>query len=942
MKQIPDQNLKELLMGTLNPNETVRVQAEKGLAQIEKNPEALFYIRDVLMNDSAPSIQQISSLYLVNVLRRNWKCPELVCVVRDFESRILDFLLIELRFPRQAFCKILGLILDNSSSETVNGLVDRSATSLGSSNDSEVQGALLLYEALFKSEELRYNMDDVLGTLYNNHGPLFLQKFTEMISKRNFQNAKMFMKIIARTYSHYTLPSFVSQLSIFSTFFDIAINITAIPNEEGKSSELFFGKFKKWAYFFLLKVANKGLKKYFKNPEFIEFIRNEPVLSRIILAFNRTIEEYTLGTVPHPTILLHTCDFFIIISNCKFTRDIIRNNVMRIVGSFILPIQSYNGEVTDNFEYDEDKYLSERYNYVSFNLRTASTSLFSEIIQVDKEVRNNVICSLREYLDCRSDSNYIAYKYGIIGMLANIHNYLASTLGKDNFVLFIENYILPELYSPHPFLVSQALHFLALCEDVSIPVNSSLQALKRVTELLGARHPVISVEATLAMGFFLRNNEISSAVSTLIPSLLEKVLVYSKQYFLDTLTNLMDTIIEVYSDEISVYAPQFADTLCKSAMNNLNSEDDNKIATVSGFLTTVEKLVMSAEDHPEIVRKIYESAFEVIYRIFENSIEDFYQEAFDLLNTFLFTLKAVDDKIFILFEKALTINSEDMTLYTREVSDFIDNCLSYGQDAFLNWNTLNLIVNSIFIFIKMDSHEETEIYDEEYKAGCRIIDSLMLNSGQRVVTLREGIINDLITLLVKNYKHVAESEEYLDLYSLESMMNCFFIEPQAVFTAMGNFSSQFIMESIRKYKKFSRVHDKKVFILFIGQLFKMWGGLEINYELLNEAFVEVFCSLPGAIHSRNKQRMELERDENNENNENTEDTSSYEESVPDSLEEDLWFETVLDKFDAYEFVRRMLHQPVPQSVGETAISRMTAEQVKRIQVVLSTKQEEQK
>lgn len=923
-----DQKLKKLLLDTLNPNELVRNTAEQQLGSMEKDPNLLMHILNVLMQDPQPTIQQISSLYIVNVLRKNWKSPEIASVVRELGSSIHRLLMVGARFPKQAYREILGLILDNSDDAARSALIERSVMCLQSSNDAEVHAALSIYEGLFKSDTLRYNMDEVLALLFNNHGQLFKDKFSEAIAKRNYQNAKMFMKVIARSYCYYSLPEHLMETTTFSDYFTLALSITAIPNENERTFGPFFGKFKKWAYFFLFKSTSKGLKKYFKSDNLIGFISSDATLSSLFTAFSAVIKEHALGTVPHPKIAILTCDFFSLIASNRTTKHTMKLTTMNMVGSFILPVQSYNDEIRNNFEYDTDNYLWERYNFVSVNLRTGTANLFTELMNIDKDTRREIVCNLREYLNRTTDPNQ---KYGVLGLFAISQKHMLSVLGKEAFSSFVETQVLSELYSPHQFMISQALYFLSLSDEVELSSTASMTTLKYVAETINSQHSVLSVEACLAMQYFLNNDNMRNSVEALVPALLERVLLFSKRHYLDSLNSLMDTIIDQFSEQVAAYAPVFAKALCENTLALFTKDDDNKVAAISGCLTTIEKLVMSADEKVEIVQKIYKTASGVIYTIFTTELEDFYQEAFDLMNTFLFSLQAVDQGMMDIFDKALSAKPDELSLYPREISDFIDNFLSYGRDGVVNPVSLLKIYGAVDIFIKSEDQGE-DIYDEDFEAGCKIIDSLMLNAGAATHSLNCELIPMFIRKIVVNYKNFMDDTRYLDVYALESIMNCFLIAPAEVLRTMQNFLPVFFSETIKKHKKFKRVHDKKVYLLFIGQLFRLEATLDVDYMGLNEAFVDVFCSLPTAIRHRNKLRADDKYEEDYDDSQ----------SIDESLEEDIWFETILDNFDAYDYTRNMLQQPLSQSIGQLAISKMTVAQVERIQAVLQEKQEQQK
>lgn len=207
--------------------------------------------------------------------------------------------------------------------------------------------------------------------------------------------------------------------------------------------------------------------------------------------------------------------------------------------------------------------------------------------------------------------------------------------------------------------------------------------------------------------------------------------------------------------------------------------------------------------------------------------------------------------------------------------------------------------------------------------------------------------------MVNNYAK-AKDTSHLDVLSLQVIMNCFANAPGLVLSTLGGFLPTFFTEVVKKHGKFKRVLDKKVFILFIGQLYDYANGMTllecqstVKHEDFNNAFVNVLETLPEAITKRNKLKDSEENDvEDDDEEENICDfdgsdyTDEYEDQ--DYFYEDIYFETDLDKFDAYDYARKILTSPRQDSLGAIAISKMSSQQVSKIQAILSVKQEQQK
>ena len=766
--------------------------------------------------------------------------------------------------------------------------------------------------------------------MFNQLGTSFTNKFTELLASKKYSSAAMCMKIVSKAYSNYSLPDFLVRIEVFSGFFQLATEIFKIKE---KNSESLF-KIQKWAAYFLYKSAHKGLKKYFKNNELVSFVRSEQTTTVLYSTFSNLLTEYLNGTSFDEKIPITIANFFTLFASNKLTRHYIKKNYMFLISSFIIPEQGYDEDTKEAFEYDHEDYLRERYNYYSNDLKIETSELFEEILHSDKEVEGTVIASLQSFLDNKTDDSNASVRYAIIGLLASTQKNLIKQLSHEGFYFFVKKYIFTDLNSSYPFLISQALYFLSLTESFESDDHSVVDALSKIVSLTNGDHPILAVEACLALNCFFYNEKVRAMFKPIIASLFEKVLVFTKKYFIESLSTLSDSIIDCYTDDISAYAPIFVQSICSSFMEHIDEDKDENVPVISGYLSTIEKLIMSADDKPEIISSIYASTYNIIYFVFEKQKYDFFQECFDLMNSFLFVLRKIDQSMFNIFNITLTNDKEELSLYPREIGDFIDNFLTFGKDSMINAKTVELIYNIIDMFIPENS-AELEVYDEDFEAGCRIIDSLMLNSGTAAVAANPNLIPAILHKIISNYDFAA-SYDVLPLFALESIMNCFIVSPEVTLTNLASFTETFFIQ-IEVFKKlFKRVYDKKLFILFTGILFKVDKALPMSFESYSSTFVEILTSLPDAIKKRSKLQ---ERAENSDYSEEDEEISDYSAS---DISEDIYFVTILDAFDAFEYSRNMLSNIQPNTIGQKILSAMNQNHISEIKNVLEASQAAQK
>lgn len=915
-----DQSIKQLFLQTLSPHESIRNGAEKQLKEYEASEDFINYVRNVLMKNTAErNVQQIASLYFMNTITKNWKLSEMVRIVKDLQDNILNYLKTDDKNIKNAYLRILNHILENSEKEDFENLFKNSEGFLKSSDFLDNKVAFLLYEETFKNDKVKFGLESSLFIVFDNFGQLYSMKFSEYLNKGEYGLVGLAFKILSKTYSQHSLPEFLKSVDVYNNYLNIALYVICLDPQSGES----FMKMQRWTAYFVYKTVNKGVKKYFMNHDLVAFIRNENILTSVYSAFTTLLTNYLKGLKYHSKVPVICADFFSLFASSKYTKLYVKSNYTFLIKDFILPTQAYDEDIKERFEYYEDDYLRMRYNYNGYELRDSTSELFEDIIRLDKNIEIEVVNSLILFLNQNSDEKSLCMRFGIIGLLANVQKSLISVLKDVGYHSFIKNYIFEDLKSKHLFLVSQALYFLSLSESIEISDESLINALNLIVGLISGENKILAVEACLALNVFFYNVSLKNSFKPIIAKIFEQVLIFSKIYFLESLSSLMDSIIDCFTEEITFYAPTFVDSLCSGFLEAVDAseKDNDKFSALSGSLTTIEKLIITASDKPEIVDLIYKTASKIVFYIFKYQKTDYYQEGFDIMNSFLFVLQNINESMFEIFNLILSSDKEELIVYPKELGDLVDNYLSYGKDKLVTAYSLNLIFGMIDVFMPL-YNDSSDIYDEDYETSCRIIDSLMLNGGAKANSIDPTIIPTIVNKIVSNYNFISDIP-CLCLFSIESLMNCYIVSPESCFLALGSFVPRFFDEIVVLKEKFTRVYDKKLFILFFGTFFKQPESIPLNYPLLVDAFVEVLNSLPAAIFKRNKLKQEAENDEDYE--------SDY---TAETLPEDIYFETILDNFDAFGFTQDKLSNIIPKSFGGAFISNMSSDQVSKVKSIL--------
>jgi hypothetical protein len=144
--------------------------------------------------------------------------------------------------------------------------------------------------------------------------------------------------------------------------------------------------------------------------------------------------------------------------------------------------------------------------------------------------------------------------------------------------------------------------------------------------------------------------------------------------------------------------------------------------------------------------------------------------------------------------------------------------------------------------------------------------------------------------------------------------------------------------------RFVRVHDKKIGILFVGELMKLPESSlekEVKVENLIGFFISVLSSLPKAIEKRNKMKLEEDREESEVESESSEYTENADDVYGDDLEEDIYFETPLDCFDPFGYIYGVLSSSLQGSYGGKMVNFMDESQKNRVSGIISVEQPKQ-
>lgn len=933
--------IKEIFKNSLNPRPEIRSASEKKLSVLQKDYNFLLSLPYSLMKDSDIIIKKTSSIFFKNAVINEWNYKEFEETKKILILKLLEFFTRADEVNIVAFNGILVHFLNNEPVEETNKFITTSALMIKSNDMLQFKIGLEVLLQIWNADKIKYQLENILQIIYKTSGQELMSSLHVLINKKEYKLSYEILKFIAKSYNYYSIPDFLVRIDVFSYTVNLVLQILKIEN----CSDICTMLCKKWAAIFLYKACNKSIKKFYKNSELSDFIVDN---TRFEYIYNVFLYQLKMDCSDSFSISLQTStvEFLTLCASDKNAYKFMEKDIIFLISEYILPLHNLSENEEDDFENDPEKYLREKYHFFSNNLRNESGTLFCEIV---KNLKHNtqgmnwlyqfLFQKLNTYKNNQTPEN-AKITYGIYFLISNITHSLFK-FSKKEFERILNEYVFYDLKNSSIILKSQACYLLSYIEENITFDRNIVEALDATVCLIRERHPILSVDSTLAMNFFISIPDIKIYFKKYIGEVIQSILTLSGSYDIEPLTYLLDNIMETFLNEVTEFAPSLVSSLGNLILSHLTSdqsESEDRIMVVSGFLRSVETIVSSVDKSKVLFRDLYQNFYNVLYYIFSERKDNFYQEALDITNNFLYSFDSIDTSMWHLLSLIIGLPKDDIVLYPTEISEIIDNLVCSGKDTVLDNNIYLKLLSIIKIYC---TEIEDTIYDDDFIAGCSVIETLLLNVGDKLFSTYPDNLDIFIKIITENIVKL-EDDSTAIVYGLEVIMNCFYLRPLETLHLLKlyQFSDIFFNFIYKKRKEFCRVHDKKICVRFIGRLLSL-NQADINnlidYKKLSKFFTSVFCSLPAAIEARNK--LIDSKDDKKDVSDEYNDEASEEEY--NDLEEDIYFTTILDNFDPYSYIFNILSNNTNGKVAELIMSSLNKEQYEAINEVFVNKSQVQ-
>ncbi|KAJ1658971.1 Nonsense-mediated mRNA decay protein 5 [Dispira simplex] len=613
---------------------------------------------------------------------------------------------------------------------------------------------------------------------------------------------------------------------------------------------------------------------------------------------------------------------------------------------------------------------------------------------------NKVVLSYADEDPVTRDDRCKDAALAMLGGLARIVLHPKSPV-RGNMEAFLVQHVFPEFRSPNPFLRLRALMVYLDFSDLELRNSKLLPEITHeVLLLLQDPQVPVRVQAAMSLQPLVREEVTRNIMSPGLPQIMNQFLNLTNELDIDILSSVMEEFVETFSEQMGPYASQLCGQLSQTYFNIMREAVNadgrapaeqvdfdsmgDKIYAAMGVLRTIATLVTNLEITPQTIQELEAHLIPLAAFTLQHELIDLYDDTFEIIDCCTFAAKQISPAMWTLLPLLHRTFENTGADYFDVMLPSLDNFVTYGAQEVSNSDELkNCMMHFVRKVLQSDRYGEN---DRVF--GCKLAESLLLNCRGNVDPLVPEFIGLAFQYLGSNEAIKTRS---FRVYCLELVLNCFYYNPSLTFTTLENagFTQAYFTQLTQALAKFHRVHDKKLLIMALCAIFQLPPNqiphsVQSGLGQLFEAMLAMFETLPKA--QENRQRLEKmydgissdgddddeeddltdsildedfegEDDEEDVGDEDREyldmlsrEASKLHKSVNASsgddqsdddddeyLDEEVLFESPLDKIDVYDQFRSMFSQlrESQSPVLQTATNGMTPEKEQFVNTVLN-------
>ncbi|KAI5162909.1 importin-7 [Nematocida ausubeli] len=877
----PEVNLRDCVVMTTKPDMETKKRAEKALDEISRNDGFLTGLLHLSSKDEEPSVRLLSALYFRRYLEKFWQIDGF-----DKETIIKEFPFILLSASKEGEKQLmvtLQYILKSEEVEKCEPLLKKVEEFIKSSEKSVVMIGLKMLNKVIISFIEDYKEEKHFECILDNVGVDIMNIIVAAIKEGNGELAAFGMKVLGHSCESYILPNVFKDhmfLQNVITVIEMCIN-TLYENVSTV----------KWSFRLLNGLLKKTKKK--KTVPAFELFTRPDVLA---LLYRKTIDILSLYTRTGASPTVEAISFELIrnIMSKSVGWDIIRNDTPMITTRFILPAVSFTEELEESWESSQIDFMRECEARYTKNASTTASDLFLEIAKKNSNTPealaylvNAIIGEISGYT-VNPTPELIRLRFGGLSLFKIAGKYIHSN--QDVF-----NIVMNDIKAPHSiiqYISFSTLQYLSYYRAIPASVLDAFSAAVRSKDI------GVVVESILCLPHLLTDPVICERLKGTIPGFIKLLLDLSNKIQIEALAIALEDVIMQCPEEAREIAPAISEAICtsviqlmKQSVEEKEEEPEERYEVIDGYIRTIITLIESLEKAPESMQAMMVPIKRMVLIVGTN-YPDFFPDLFSLLVSCSYCLKSVDG-MYEIFELILKMPMDDLVIYINELSSVFDNFITYGKENMVKY------IEPIFSILSEMMQDAITDYDFPYL--CRIIESILLNMPQALGDKLSGFIKAAISLVLSDKEMITAVGSLIS--AVEIVLCSAILMPGETLAHLQKTNSlTFIMSSLEStYKKFERVHDLKLLLLFTGVLFSQPENTlppQISVEQLMKIFIFVIEAFPGALSRREALKNSGEDDDYNQ-----EGDSEYGDSQ--CFDEDPSFETPLDAINPFDYAKNI-------------------------------------
>ncbi|KAF8125741.1 armadillo-type protein [Boletus edulis] len=700
---------------------------------------------------------------------------------------------------------------------------------------------------------------------------------------------------------------------------NLSLPSNIVPENEDEREKSEWWKAKKWAYATLGRLFHRfGNPSQLPSPmqkEYGEFANH------FVTAFAPEIFKVHLHQVElyvsKQAWLSRKCQyqifqFFTACIKPKSTWVLLKPHANRLVSNFVFPHLCFTPTDQELWASDPVEYLRasiDEYENISSPV-SGATSFILALASVRTKLA--FLPMLKFVNEILTSNAAPPQKFGALNITAALGPFvMRHPEVKGSMEDFMVRHVFPEFTASEPYMRAIACEVLGTVVkhnlEWSNPENLARHS-NAVGNALDDPELPVRVQAALALAQMVAAYEsVRTAVSPRVGEVIRRLLKLSDETDLDLLNTSMESMVELFQDELLPVATELTGRLCESYLRlakdglaqtsetNLDNvdidtildTDDDKIYGAMGVAKTITTIVSSVDSNQEILRQVQEVVIPIIRFTLENKLIDLFDHMYELVDNLTFKLASISPNMWPVFELTYSLFKSEAVDFLDEMLPSLDNFVSYGADVFKARPDYRQKVLDIY----ETAMTNESLGDNDRINGCKLAESILLNLIGHVDDHLQNIIKIAID-------HIDGGHTYsFKLANMIVLINTVFYNPTAALHLMENYkpgTARLFFDrwfaAINTEDKLPRVHDKKLSLLVLSKLLEVDGAMipaslmEGWYGIVGGALV-IFKSLPQAI----TKRKALEQTMIDEEDEDDDDDARYL-NLEGEDDEDVWDE----------------------------------------------------